>query len=639
MAGDDTLEILIKTRGGKVAAAEIRGVTKETKGLSDATDRQDAAQARAASSGRGLASSWAGLLARGTAMGAMLATVTAGLVGVVGIKFNATMESNTVAFTNFLGTTAKAEKHLNQLYKLSATTPFEFADVVNASRRLLAFGQSAEESNKWLRTIGDTVAGIGGGTEEINRMVGAIGQIQAKGKASTEEMLQLAELGIPAFEALAKGTGRTTKQVFDDLADGAISSKEALGALQGYLGKQFGGASAEQAKTFNGQLSTLKDNATQFAGVLSKPVFNWLKDTFLPAASKGMERLQKAFKARGASGVLTELERMAGTGGKVRAAIGWVVKAVRNLWGIGKQLYDDVLKPVAPLVAGAVLTGFRLLGGTLGFVNKHLGTILLIVAPFFAAWAAGAIVIAVVNGALGLMIGALGILNAVLALNPVVLVVAALVGLGVALVIAYKKVGWFRSAVQTVWGWIKKNWPLILGFLTGPLGLAVVLIVKHWGKIKSAAGSALGWIRDRFNGFVGFIKGVPGKLGSAAGDMFGWLKGAFRDAYNFVAGGWNSLRLTFELPGILKKLPGPDTVTIGTPRIPMLAEGGTIAQRGAAVVGDEGPELLDLPEGARVTPLDGASGPVRERLRLLTVEGRVLAEAVFGAAEDAEARA
>lgn len=41
------------------------------------------------------------------------------------------------------------------------------------------------------------------------------------------------------------------------------------------------------------------------------------------------------------------------------------------------------------------------------------------------------------------------------------------------------------------------------------------------------------------------------------------------------------------------------------PEIPMLAEGGNITAAGSVIVGEQGPELLDLPQGARVTPLNG----------------------------------
>jgi hypothetical protein len=44
--------------------------------------------------------------------------------------------------------------------------------------------------------------------------------------------------------------------------------------------------------------------------------------------------------------------------------------------------------------------------------------------------------------------------------------------------------------------------------------------------------------------------------------------------------------------------------------IPKLAEGGNIMSGGTVMVGEEGPEFLNLPRGARVTPLDKAGGDI-----------------------------
>lgn len=43
------------------------------------------------------------------------------------------------------------------------------------------------------------------------------------------------------------------------------------------------------------------------------------------------------------------------------------------------------------------------------------------------------------------------------------------------------------------------------------------------------------------------------------------------------------------------------------PAIPMLAKGGTITGSGTVLVGEQGPEFLNLPTGATVTPLDKAT--------------------------------
>ena len=50
--------------------------------------------------------------------------------------------------------------------------------------------------------------------------------------------------------------------------------------------------------------------------------------------------------------------------------------------------------------------------------------------------------------------------------------------------------------------------------------------------------------------------------------------------------------------------------TVTAPQIPLLADGGTAVEAGSAVVGEAGAELIDLPRGARVTPLTNNGDPI-----------------------------
>ncbi|MGW4501475.1 hypothetical protein ACWENR_23020 [Micromonospora sp. NPDC004336] len=50
---------------------------------------------------------------------------------------------------------------------------------------------------------------------------------------------------------------------------------------------------------------------------------------------------------------------------------------------------------------------------------------------------------------------------------------------------------------------------------------------------------------------------------------------------------------------------GIPSVTLNIPNIPYLAKGGHILNAGTAIVGERGPELLELPVGATVRPLSG----------------------------------
>lgn len=213
-------------------------------------------------------------------------------------------------------------------------------------------------------------------------------------------------------------------------------------------------------------------------------------------------------------------------------------------------------------------------------------------------------------------------LNLALLANPLVLVIAAVAGLIAVVVLAWKRSEKFREivtaafdavlgAAEAAWSWIKDNWDLLLAIITGPIGLAVRWVIKNWDKIKSGAKSVVDAVR-------GFFASMPGKIGSAIGGIVDTITSPFRSAFNGVASLWNSTvgRISFTVPDWV---PGMGGRGFSVPQIPMLAEGGDIRGSGAAMVGEEGPEILDLPRGARVSPLDGggrAGGEI-----VLTAEG------------------
>lgn len=59
-----------------------------------------------------------------------------------------------------------------------------------------------------------------------------------------------------------------------------------------------------------------------------------------------------------------------------------------------------------------------------------------------------------------------------------------------------------------------------------------------------------------------------------------------------------------------KKISVPNNIDLPTLPIPELATGGVLTQGGTVLVGERGPELLNLPTGAKVTPLDKAGSKV-----------------------------
>lgn len=176
---------------------------------------------------------------------------------------------------------------MNDLQDFAAKTPFEFPDLIEASQKLLAMGFAADKVRPTLTAIGDAVAGLGGGPGTIDQITRALGQMQAKGKAASQEMMQLTEAGIPAWQMLADKIGVSVPEAMKLVESGAVSADTAIGALVSGMEAKFGGMMAKQSQTFSGMLSTLKDNATQAAATLTQPFFD--------LATKGIAGLNEIF--------------------------------------------------------------------------------------------------------------------------------------------------------------------------------------------------------------------------------------------------------------------------------------------------------------------------------------------------------
>ncbi|WP_439947162.1 phage tail tape measure protein [Streptomyces sp. BBFR109] len=121
-------------------------------------------------------------------------------------------------------------------------------------------------------------------------------------------------------------------------------------------------------------------------------------------------------------------------------------------------------------------------------------------------------------------------LNVAMDANPIMLVVLGLAALVAGLVLAYNKIGWFRSFVDGAFhligaaiGWVvdfaKAHWPLLLAILTGPIGIAVALIVKYWDQIKSGFSTAYHGTIAVGKSLVSWISGLPGKARNALVSM------------------------------------------------------------------------------------------------------------------------
>ncbi|WP_221469359.1 tape measure protein [Cohnella nanjingensis] len=169
------------------------------------------------------------------------------------------MEQARIAFETMLGSATKARRLLDDLQDFANHTPFEFPELRDSSKRLLAFGFTAEKIIPMMTGIGNAASGLGLGSEGIGRITLALGQMKAKAKVSADEMLQLTEAGIPAWDILAKRMGISTAQTMKLAEKGLIPATQAIEALIDGMNQRFPNMMDKQSKSLFGLLSNIKD--------------------------------------------------------------------------------------------------------------------------------------------------------------------------------------------------------------------------------------------------------------------------------------------------------------------------------------------------------------------------------------------
>ncbi|UZT82900.1 tape measure protein [Caproicibacterium sp. BJN0003] len=223
---------------------------------------------------------------------------------IAGVKYNAQMEQYNTSFTTMLGSAEKSSAMVADLKKFAADTPFEFPDLAKGAQTLLAFGTSADDVMPNLKMLGDISQGD---KTKFDGLTLAFAQISSAGKLSGQDLLQCVNVGFNPLREISKKTGESMTDLKKRMEDGKISAQEVAEAFQSATseGGEFYGAMEAQSKTFNGQLSNLKDSVHSFLGELTKGLQDSLKDTALPMVNGWMEQLQKAFSAGGVQGVVS----------------------------------------------------------------------------------------------------------------------------------------------------------------------------------------------------------------------------------------------------------------------------------------------------------------------------------------------
>ena len=165
-----------------------------------------------------------------------------------------------------------------------------------------------------------------------------------------------------------------------------------------------------------------------------------------------------------------------------------------------------------------------------------------------------------------LLSGAQAVLNAIMAMNPIILVVIALIALAAALIWAYQNVDWFRAMVDNAWQSIVTFGQQLYSFISGALqglvnaitavGAWLVARVQAsfsaiWSIISAAMGlwnQATAKAREIANLIGQAFQGVRGTIQSAFNGVTNAITAPFMNAYNTlkpiidnIKGAWDML--------------------------------------------------------------------------------------------------
>lgn len=171
---------------------------------------------------------------------------------------------------------------------------------------------------------------------------------------------------------------------------------------------------------------------------------------------------------------------------------------------------------------------------------------------------------------------------------------------------------WLSGVIQGVGQVFANVWEWIKGVWNG----AAEFFPSLWEKIKNAFSQVGQFFKNIFTSAWTNIKNAFAQVGQFFANIWEGIKNGAKAGLNGLI--WLLNKAVDGINAILAPLrviivaigkvfgANWDFNTIAIPHIPQLAKGGQ-ADGGTALVGDKGPELLDMPKGATVIPLNRSS--------------------------------
>ena len=313
-----------------------------------------------------------------TGFGKSLTVVSAGLTAGVaaGVKYNGTIEQLETSFEVMTGSADKAAEIVEKLQKIGAETPFEFTDLANTTNMLMQFGFTADDAIESMQMLGDISQGS---AQKMDSIARAYGKMSSAGKVSLEDINMMIDAGFNPLQEISESTGESMQSLYERISDGALSVDEITAAMQRSTseGGKYFQSMEKQSQTFNGQMSTLSDNAQSLLGNVTEGFFQPLTENVLPEINNAISAINDAFTEggfQGAADVIVEMyPALDGIVTKVEDAA-----SALNDMGISPEIFAGIVAAAGPatLAIGKVTSAFGSVISVAGTFGTHIGGVI-----------------------------------------------------------------------------------------------------------------------------------------------------------------------------------------------------------------------------------------------------------------------
>lgn len=329
----------------------------------------------------GVRGALAGMASAG--LSAVTVMTTLGNVLTTGVKLNETIEQQAQAFDTLLGSATAARQRIKELYDFSAQTPFQFPEVVQASKLLQAFTKDALATGDGLRLVGDASAAVSAPLQATAMWMGRLYAALLGGQPLGEPIQNLTQLGLVSGDVrnrliALQGQALSAAQVMAVMRDafgfttGAMAKQAyTLAGLKSTFSDSFAGGAAAGTTQLN---EALKGMYAALTKVVSSPEFQQFVTVFGNQATSivgGITSIAQAFTAfnpvvLGEGGLLAGSLFAASFVPKIiskldLALVGWAMKGGDSIGstiaaGISNRLPAGMLRPIGIGVAAVLAT-------------------------------------------------------------------------------------------------------------------------------------------------------------------------------------------------------------------------------------------------------------------------------------------